>query len=242
MLYVSIHHLNMRIIAMTALIKPRLSCAGENRLNCPPYRRRHFILTLLLAMFIPIQATSYAQTTKISVDEEAVAVLESDIVSVDEIDRRFNELRSQYLDDRADSINWWLTVIAIVLTFSVWWLLLPGSSVSEDFKQSRPKRKIAQPRCASASRKYNNTKEQAEKTVKGIRELTSEDVANPAKAEQVEKAVETVRQIPEASPIDKAIAMAYLLQKAGEIEKAIEKWRTIAHLMEKIDNSVAADA
>ena len=33
-----------------------------------------------------------------------------------EIDHRFNELRSELLDDRAHTINWWLAVVAIVLT------------------------------------------------------------------------------------------------------------------------------
>ena len=78
--------------------------------------------------------------------------------------------------------------------------------------------------------------------MKDIRKLTSEDVADPAKAEEVKLAVETVRQTPEASPIDKAIAMAHSLQKVGETEKAIEKWRSIAHSMEEVDNKIAADA
>ena len=34
-----------------------------------------------------------------------------------ELDRRLNELRRELLDKRAESINWWLAVMAIVLTF-----------------------------------------------------------------------------------------------------------------------------
>ena len=34
-----------------------------------------------------------------------------------EIQRQFNELRHAVLDRRASTISWWLTVIAIVLTF-----------------------------------------------------------------------------------------------------------------------------
>ena len=34
-----------------------------------------------------------------------------------EIDHRFNELRRELLDDRASTINWWLAIVALVLTF-----------------------------------------------------------------------------------------------------------------------------
>ena len=63
-----------------------------------------------------------------------------------------------------------------------------------------------------------------------------------AEAAELEEAVKKVGQSPHASPIDKAIADAYSLQKAGETEKAIEQWRSIAHLMEGVDNRIAARA
>ena len=46
---------------------------------------------------------------------EAKANAEADINV--EIDRRVTELRNEFLDDKADSVSWWLAVIAIVLTF-----------------------------------------------------------------------------------------------------------------------------
>ena len=50
------------------------------------------------------------------------SVLRPPVVNIDsatavDIQRSFNELKSEYLDDRADYIDMWLTVVAIVLTF-----------------------------------------------------------------------------------------------------------------------------
>ena len=42
----------------------------------------------------------------------------ADHTAVDvEIQRRFNDLRRELLDDKADTINWWLNIILIVLGF-----------------------------------------------------------------------------------------------------------------------------
>lgn len=41
----------------------------------------------------------------------------SDAAIAVEIQRRFNKLESERLNDRADSINWWLNVVLIVLGF-----------------------------------------------------------------------------------------------------------------------------
>ena len=46
----------------------------------------------------------------------------------------------------------------------------------------------------------------------------------------------------EASPVDRAIADAVSLQRAGRIEEAIEKWRSIANVAEGSDNDLAARA
>ena len=43
-----------------------------------------------------------------------------------EIRRRFNELRSEILDDRADAIGWWLSGIAFFLSFLVLLIAVAG--------------------------------------------------------------------------------------------------------------------
>ena len=42
--------------------------------------------------------------------------------------------------------------------------------------------------------------------------------------------------------MDRAIADAYSLQRAGRIDDAIERWRSIANIAETIDNDLAARA
>ena len=70
--------------------------------------------------------------------------------------------------------------------------------------------------------------------------MTAENAADhPEKANQ---AVESVRENPEASLIDKAIAHAVSLQQQGKRDDAIEKWRTIARIVEGSDNDLAARA
>ena len=62
-----------------------------------------------------------------------------------EIQRHSNELRREFLNDWASSINWWLAVIAIVLT--AFGIAIPiaaftwGYLVSKNLKRSKPKLK-----------------------------------------------------------------------------------------------------
>jgi len=194
-------------------------------------KKRPVIAAILAVIFTATPATFLAQT-----EEAATAAPTPTFATEVEMERRFNEFRSQYLDDRADSINLWLTVIALVLGFFA--LLVPAAG----YFGYRKFLSGVEGEARKSLEKIKAHEVQAEKALKILRQATSKDAADPAKAEQMEKAVETVRQAIKASPIDKAIAMAHSLQKAGKTEKAIEKWRSIAHLMEGIDNKVAAGA
>ena len=207
-------------------------------------KKRPVIAAILAAIFAATPATFFAQTEETATASTHDAAAEAGVY----VEQRLNEFRrqylddraefrNQYLDDRADSINRWLTVIAVVL--GIFALLVPAagyfgyrkflSGVEDEARKSLEKIKAHE--------------EQAEKAAKILRQTTSKDVADdPAKAEQVKKAVETVRLTPEASLIDKAIALAHSLQKAGETEKAIEQWHSIAHLMEGVDNRIATHA
>ena len=76
--------------------------------------------------------------------------------------------------------------------------------------------------------------------VKAIREMNAQIAADaPEKAKQV---VANIRENPEASLIEKAIARAVSLQQQGKRNDAIEKWRAVAHVAEGIDNDQAARA
>ncbi len=63
--------------------------------------------------------------------------------------------------------------------------------------------------------------------------------------EQKKRAKEVMQKASQnlaAFPLDRAIADAYSLQRGGNIEEAIEKWRSIANVSEGIDNELAARA
>ena len=75
-----------------------------------------------------------------------------------------------------------------------------------------------------------------------VRSITSEDADNPGETERVEEAVLEVQQNPTSSPLDLAIANAFILQRVGKIDAAIEKWRSVANVAEGIDNQLAARA
>lgn len=79
-----------------------------------------------------------------------------------------------------------------------------------------------------------------DKTDEILQRLNAETVADDP--EEAKQAVVNVRENPTASLIDKAIAQAVFFQQQGKRDEAIEKWRTIAHIAEGIDNDIAARA
>ena len=151
-----------------------------------------------------------------------------------ELQRHFNELQGELLDDRAKTIDWWLAIIAIFLTFLA--IILPiGAFIGGRFGF-----KIFNEIKEEAQRHLEDIKEsraKADSLVKGINAEAAG--ANPDKASE---AVESVQQNPDSSPIDRAVVDALLLQQQGKIEKAIEKWRAVALVAEGIDNDLAARA
>ena len=158
-----------------------------------------------------------------------------------EIQRRFNELQRELLDDRADYIDRWLIAVTIVLAF----FGILG------FKRFREIEAEARKSVEAAKRYEADAKDHAERIealqgkavadVQCIRDLMTAEVAaqNPAEANQ---AVKDARENPEASLTDKAIADAVSLQQQGKRDDAIEKWRAIAHVVEGSDNDLAASA
>ena len=156
-----------------------------------------------------------------------------------EIQRRFNELQRELLDDRADYIDRWLIAVTIVLAF----FGILG------FKRFREIEAEARKSVEAAKRYEADAKDHAERIealqgkavadVQRIRDLVTAEVAaqNPAEANQ---AVKDARENPEASLTDKAIADAVSLQQQGKRDDAIEKWRALAHIAEGRDNTLAA--
>ena len=79
-----------------------------------------------------------------------------------------------------------------------------------------------------------------DKTDEILRRMNAETVADDP--EEAKQAAANVGENPRASLIDKAIAQAIFFQQRGKRNEAIEKWRTVAHIAEGIDNDIAARA
>ena len=185
-----------------------------------------------------------------------------------EIQRRFNELQRELLDDRADYIDRWLIAVTIVLAFfgilgfkrfreieaEARKSVEAAKRYEADAKDHAERIEALQGKAVAveAAKRYEaDAKDHAERIealqgkavadVQRIRDLMTAEVAaqNPAEANQ---AVKDARENPEASLTDKAIADAVSLQQQGKRDDAIEKWRAIAHVVEGSDNDLAARA
>ena len=166
-----------------------------------------------------------------------------------EIQRRFNQLRSEYLDDRAASINWWLAATALVLNFFGVVVVIAGYIGFQRFRaienEAREARDEARAHAEDARDHLEKIKEHVEEAGEGverIRSLTRSARYDPDEVRQIEEDVGAIRQDSAASPIDRAIAEAHSLERDGEIDAAIEKWRSIANLTEGGDDRAAARA
>ena len=175
--------------------------------------------------------------------------------------RCFNELRRERLDYWAKTINWWLAVVAIFLTFFAIGVAVAGYMGFGQFQELKEEAKEIENRAIesveNAERAVEETKryveetkryveeiksylDEAKKMTKDIREMNAQIVADaPENAKQV---VASVREDPTASLVDQAVARAVSLQQQGKREEAIEKWRAVAHVAEAIDNDRSAGA
>ena len=151
-----------------------------------------------------------------------------------EMDRRFNELRRELLDDRAKTLDWWLATTAIFLTFLA--IIIPlAAFIGGRF----------------SFKKFNEIKEEAQRYVEEIKahrdeadSLIKEINAEVASADPGEpsEVVKSVQQNPESSPIDRTVSEAILLQQQNRTDEAIEKWRSIANITEGTDKERATQS
>ena len=161
-----------------------------------------------------------------------------------ELDPRLNELRREFQDDRhellnkrAESINRWLAVMAIVLTF---FGIVAAFAGFISFERFREIEKLTTNRVEQLVAKIKDLAVKAEEDVWKIRRITAQ-YANDFPEEAREVADET-RDNPKASPLDKTIARAVSLQQQGQKTQAIEIWRAIALVAEGSHNEQAAKA
>ena len=161
-----------------------------------------------------------------------------------EAERRFNELRDELLDDREKMVDWWLEATAIFLTLLGVAAAILGyfgfkrldrieSQARENMEESERHAREAQ----HYLEEIKARRDEADSLVEGMNaEVVGDD---PDKASEV---VENVQQNPDSSPIDRAVAAALSLQQQNRSEEAIEKWRSIANIVEETDSELAARA
>ncbi len=194
-------------------------------------------------------AILYAQTVEPTVTQGTDTTAAATEVA---IQRRFNELRRELLDDRADTINWWLAATAIFLTLiGVVTPVVGGIAAYIGFNRLRSIEAEAR-QSVEQAREYveeiRKHREQSEEDTQRIRDnlrQSTEDIQdyrNIDKPEEVAGVVQEDRDSHASTLADRAIAEAYSLQEEGRIEEAIEKWRSIAIVAEGIDDDLAADA
>ena len=204
---------------------------------------------------------------------EPAGVGPSVTVTDDAIYRLFNDLRSQYLDDRAESITWWLMAAAVSLAFVTAFVTALGiiiviagfvgyrwfrdilddarrytGEAQESANQAKTVVNEAQSAAtdavASATQaseiveQMKQNKEQSEQILEDQRSMTAEDFARSGEQRSIENELGSV----ENTPLDRAIAEAFRLQRQGNVAAAIEKWLAIANILEGVDDERAARA
>ena len=155
-----------------------------------------------------------------------------DSIAAVEIQRHFNELKSEYLDDRADHIDMWLTVVAIVLTFFGLVVIVLGYFGIKRFQELE----------ARAEKSVEKIEENLALSKARLQETTSIDIGDPEKTPKIKKTIQDVQLDPDPSFIDKVLTEIYTLQLNGKVEDAVEKWRSVANIAEGTDNNLASRA
>ncbi len=160
------------------------------------------------------------------------------------IQQQFNELKSQYLSERSNSMNRLLMFIGIVLLFFT--ILIPvvtgiaayfayqkySETQSQLVIQVNETKRLASDaeKSANDAKKHLSEITEYQTTIKGIiSKLTSKDFKNPDKIEILKTSYQDILQMSTLTAEDRAIMEAYRLQNEGKYTDAIAKWQSIAN-------------
>ena len=198
---------------------------------------------LILAALMPLYGSSdqkplLAQSPAGQQESEDVSSSAIDAAAEVEIQRRFNELRREILDDRADSIRWWLWGIAflfavLVSAFAVFFYVV----IRRSQEYGRVLREIveeARGHAAEAGKFAEETRSYAVKDDEPMRIMAEADLTL-AKTQVGE---DFSRDPGRAGA--SAIADARQLEEDGNLGEAVERWRHIANVAEGTNDELAA--
>ena len=162
-----------------------------------------------------------------------------------EIQRRFNELRREILDDRANSIGWWLSGIALMLAVLV---LFVGLAAYFAFRRLRDieedvRRSVEQARVHAEE--AGKLAEEAGKLAEEIRGYGGEADEALRSIDGAELALARTQIGEEFSRVPgragaTAIAEARQLEGEGRLDESIERWKHIASVAEGSNDELAA--
>ena len=160
------------------------------------------------------------------------------------IEKHFNQLRSELLDQRANSISLWMAAIAVVLTFFGIVVAIAGFFGFSRFRQieseARANARAAEGFAIQAKQVTEEIIKNREKSEDIIKSLAANAaVENP---ENVDELIDSVRSNPDSSLLDNAVADAFSLYSQGKIIESLRKWHAIAELAEEHDKELAARA
>ena len=157
-----------------------------------------------------------------------------------EIQRRFNELRREVLDDRADTIAWWLTGIALMLALLA---LLFGSAGYIAFRRLREVEEAVW-RNVEAARGHAREAGRLAEEIRGYGGEADEPLRSMAGAELAfarTQIGEELSRVPGRAGAS-AIAEARQLEKEGRLDESIERWKHIASVADGSNDELAAMA
>lgn len=174
--------------------------------------------------------------------------------STPSIQQQFNELKSQYLSERSNSMNRLLTFIGIVLLFFT--ILIPvvtgiaayfvyqkySEIQSQLVIQVNETKRLASDaeKSANDAKKHLSEITQYQTTIKGIiSKLTSKDFKNPDKIEILKTSYQDILKMSTLTAEDRAIMEAYKLQNEGKYTDAIAKWQSIANAKDVTPEHIA---
>jgi len=169
-----------------------------------------------------------------------------------EMQRQSDELRQQFLDDRAESlawwaksIDWWLAFVAIALT--AFGIAVPVALTfkTKKFRHIENDAREAVKKAQDGADKASDAADKADELVRKIEgherntRAIRDNMTGSAKFEQPENIAKNLRQHPE---LKRMISQARALQESGETESAIRKWRAVANSAMGVSKSVVAFA
>ncbi len=199
-------------------------------------------VTASLALFATAGlAASLSSIAQVPTGQVNVAPAEETGIDEDtevDIQRRFNELRREILDDRADAIGWWLSGIALFLSVLVLLIAVAGylgfRKLREIEEEARRNVEVARMHAEEAFKFVEEIRGYGGETDERLRSITSANV----EFARVQIGEDSTRDPGRAGA--SAIADARLLEEEGRLDEARERWRHIASVAEGTNDELAA--